>query len=80
MAQNFEQLIIQPTRYSSTCIEANLRDLVILSNKSMVSDSGVFPPFSRIDHVRAFVSLIIEPLHFKKVYKSRSMDERMLTN
>ena len=61
VAHNLEQLINQPTRYSPTSNAANLRDLIIISNTSMVSDSGVFPPFSKIDHVPTYVSLIIEP-------------------
>ena len=61
VASNFEQLINQPTRFSSTSNVANLRDLIIISNTSMVSDSGVLPPFSNIDHIPTFVSLIIEP-------------------
>ena len=66
VAYNFEQLINQPTRYSDTSNTANLRDLIIVSNKSMVSNSGVFSPFSKIDHIPTFVSLLIEPPSISK--------------
>ena len=66
LAYNFDQLINQPTRYSCTSNTANLRDLIIISHKSMVSDSGVLPAFSKIDHVPTFVSLLIEPPSISK--------------
>ena len=61
LSSNLEQLIHQPTRYAESNEVANLRDLALVSNVAMVENSGVFPSFSRIDHIPIFVSLKIEP-------------------
>ena len=39
---------------------ANLRDLIVISNKLMVEDCGLLPPFSKIDHIPIYVSINIE--------------------
>ena len=61
LSLNLEQLINEPTRYMDSNDTANLRDLVMVSNMSIVENSGVLPSFSKIDHIPVFVSLKIEP-------------------
>lgn len=56
-SMGFTQLIDQPTRVTSNT--ANLLDLVITSNSTIVIDSGVLPPFSNIDHYPVYASLDI---------------------
>ena len=60
LSSNLEQLINEPTRYIESSGIANLRDLILVSNMSMVESSGVLPPFSKIDHTPIFVALKIE--------------------
>lgn len=57
---NMQQIITVPTRYSNNNT-ANLRDLIVISNPSVVKESGVLPPFSKIDHIPTFVTLEIVP-------------------
>ena len=40
---------------------ANLRDLLLILNVSMVESSGIFPSFSKLDHMPIFVNLKIQP-------------------
>ena len=60
-SSNLEQLINEPTHYMETHNIANLRDLIIISNALMVENSGLLPPFSKIDHIPIFVSLKLKP-------------------
>ena len=52
---NLIQLITSPTRQTGST--ANLRDLIITNNFPMVTDSGVLPAFSKIDHFPVYVSI-----------------------
>ena len=82
-ALNLKQLIYEPTRYTASNGVANLRDLLIFSNDSMVNTSGVLPCFSQIDHLPIFVTLKIEsspPLSYtKQLWDYRHMDPDKLT-
>ena len=82
-ALNLKQLIYEPTRYTASNGVANLRDLLIVSNDSMVNTSGVLPCFSQIDHLPIFVTLKIEsspPLNYtKQLWDYRHMDPDKLT-
>ena len=53
------QLIDQPTRETSHV--ANLRDLVVTNNTNLISDYGILPPFSTIDHYPIFATLDTSP-------------------
>ena len=57
---NLKQLLTEPTRYNGASGVANLRDLISVSNESMVSGSGILPSFSNIDHLPIFVTLKID--------------------
>ena len=61
LSSNLEQLINEPSRCMTSNNIAILRDLVMVSNMSMVNNSGILPSFSKIDHLPVFVSLKIEP-------------------
>ena len=82
-ALNLKQLIKEPTRYTTSNSVVNLRDLIIVSDNSMVNDSGVLPCFSQIDHLPIFVSLKIESSppsrHTKQLWDYRHMDPDKLT-
>ena len=82
-ALNLKQLIYEPTRYTASNGVANLRDLLIVSNDSMVNTSGVLPCFSQIDHLPIFVTLKIEsspPLSYtKQLWDYRHIDPDKLT-
>ena len=82
-ALNLKQLIYEPTRYTASNGVANLRDLLIVSNDSMVNTSGVLPCFSQIDYLPIFVTLKIEsspPLSYtKQLWDYRHMDPDKLT-
>ena len=56
---NMTQLIDQPTRV--TKYVANLRDLVVTNNTQLISDFGILPPFSTLDHYPVFATLNISP-------------------
>ena len=60
LACNMQQILTEPTRYSDTRNTANLRDLIITSDVSMVHSSGVLSSFSQIDHLPTFASLTID--------------------
>ena len=55
---NLTQLITTPTRQTET--SCNLRDLVITNNNNIITDSGILPSFSNIDHFPVFANLNIE--------------------
>ena len=55
-----KQLINEPTRYAESGNVANLRDLLAVSNESMISDSGVLSSFCNIDHLPIFATLAID--------------------
>ena len=59
-----KQLIKEPTRYADTGDVANLRDLLAVSNESMISDSGLLSSFSNIDHLPIFATLTIDTRHW----------------
>ena len=63
------QLISTPTRQTDTT--SNLRDLVITNNSHIISESGVLPPFSNIDHFPVFAKL--------DVYKQTPSKYRQIT-
>lgn len=56
---NMKQLIKEPTRYAETGNVANLRDLLAVSNESMVSDSGLLSSFSNIDHLPIYATFTL---------------------
>ena len=56
-ASNLKQLIREPTRYADNGNIANLRDLLVVSNEFLVSNSGVLPCFSNLDHLPIFATL-----------------------
>ena len=56
------QLIDQPTRVTERT--ANLRDLIVTSNVEIITDFGILPPFSTIDHYPVFATLDISPPTF----------------
>ena len=80
---NLKQLIKEPTRYTSFNSVANLRDLLIVSDDSMINDSGVLPCFSNIDHLPIYASLKIDRpptlRYTKQLWDYRHMDPDKLT-
>ena len=81
---NLKQLITEPTRYTpSSNGVANLRDLLIVSNDSMINGSGVLPCFSNIDHLPIYASLKIDRpptlRYTKQLWDYRRMDPDKLT-
>ena len=80
---NMKQLINEPTRYSDVNNTANLRDLLVVSNDNMISNSGVFPSFSKIDHLPIFATLKIAApstsRQTKQIWDYKHMDPDKLT-
>ena len=65
---NLTQLIDEPTRLSNGA--ANLRDLIITNNSSLVVESGILPSFSKIDHFPIYVSFAVRRPSQKIITKS----------
>ena len=80
---NMKQLINEPTRNSDVNNTANLRDLLVVSNDNMISNSGVFPSFSKIDHLPIFATLKIAApstsRQTKQIWDYKHMDPDKLT-
>ena len=55
-ALDLSQLIDEPTRPD----RKNLRDLIFVTDPDNITDSGVLPPFSNIDHYPIYVAMDIE--------------------
>ena len=70
---NLRQLICEPTRVTDRT--ANLRDLILVSDKQYISEQGLLSPFSHIDHIPTFASLKIQTAHIK-MYKKEIWDYR----
>lgn len=83
LACDLQQIITEPTRYSDQTNTANLRDLILTSNVSMINASGVLPPFSQIDHLPTYVSLAIDTpsisIHTVKLWDFGRTDTNKLT-
>lgn len=75
-----EQLITEPTRVTEQC--ANLRDLIFISNSSLVKNSGTLSSFSNLDHFPVYVEIDIEiPRNqtlTKSVWDYNCMDPNLL--
>ena len=52
------QLIITATRIQGAT--QNLRDIILIDNPQAVKQSGVLPPFSKLDHMPIFASLAVQ--------------------
>ena len=52
---NLTQIINTPTRITDDA--ANLLDLIVIDNKEIITDYGLLPSFSNIDHIPVAVTL-----------------------
>ena len=80
-ALDLSQLIDEPTRPDSN----NLRDLIFVTDSDNITDSGVLPPFSNIDHYPIYVAMDIgKPVpcsgQLKRVWDYDKLDAPKLTN
>ena len=64
---NMEQIIREPTRITDRT--ANLRDLILVSNRRCICEYGLLSPFSHIDHIPTFTGLRIKTEYKKPCRK-----------
>ena len=76
------QIINTPTRVTKD--SANLLDLIVTDNDKTITDSGLLPPFSNIDHTPVTVTLNIDitrpSTKFKEIWDFNRLDADRLTH
>ena len=79
---NLTQLIDTPTRITDTT--ANLLDLIAVDKDNLITDSGLLPSFSNIDHFPVTVTLDISTsrrqIQHKEIWDFTNLDADNLTN